>query len=143
MSFFQGYFLKSNSPHMSPARGAYDRGRRPRPWAQARARPGPGPARARPGPGPARPGPGPGPGPAQKTNSKSIFLGICGISKASNRPVSIRLAELVCLLFFRGLTKPPGIKIDQKCSKKTENRQKSTNNIKNPRVLPFKTIHSI
>ena len=62
----------------------------------------------------ARPGPGPGPALAQKSNPKSIFLGICGISEASNRPVSIRLAELVCLLFSRGLRNPSGTKIDQK-----------------------------
>ena len=56
---------------------------------------------------------GPGPARAQKTNPKSIFLGISGISEASDRPVWIRLAELVCLLIFRGLRNPPGTKIDK------------------------------
>ena len=101
-------------------------------------------AQAGPGPGPARPSPGlarprPGPGPAQQINSKSIFHGISGISKASKRPVSILLAELVCLLFFRGLRNPSGTQIDQKCSKRSKNISTSSNTVNNPRVLSLKT----
>ena len=103
MSFFQNHFLKKNLP-ICPQQGELTAA------AEGRGR---GPT-----------GPGPGPARAQKSNPKSIFLGICGISEASNRPVSMRLAELVCLLFFRGLRNPSGTKIDKKYSKRTNNHQK-------------------